>query len=218
METQDNGVLYTGVVDMEINAPDNEEGVIYGYAARYGNLDRNGNIIQKGALNGKKNQWVPLLWNHWSDVVIGSAWVSEDEKGMPYKAKFAIDSKSEEVRKIAEAKYSLVRDGHVRGNSIGFIPQKYDFRKKTLNGEEIIYRHIETLDLAEITICPVPANPKAGVKKLSLSQDEITDMIGPLQAEVQELRRQMEQLKTGQTGNNVRSDLDGLIRSRMRFF
>src|SRR5690606_13956079 len=102
-----NALVYGGVMDVEIHAPSDEEGIIYGYASWYGNLDRNGNITQRGALKGKKLK-VPLLWNHDHGDVVGSAEVTEDEKGMRYRAKLAIDSRSKTLRDRAEYVYALV--------------------------------------------------------------------------------------------------------------
>lgn len=212
-----NEMVYGGVMDLEINAPSDEEGVVYGYASWYGNLDRNGNIIQRGALKGKKLK-VPLLWNHDDGDVIGSAEVVEDEKGMSYKAKLAVDSRSQTLRERAEYVYALVKEGHVSGNSIGFIPTKYEYRKKKHEGEELIYRHIETLDLVEVTICPIQANPRARVEKHSFNPDAVAGLLQPLQAEIEELKSQMEALKSNRNDNPIQADLEATIRRRMRLF
>src|SRR5690606_38485600 len=92
-----NELVYGGVMDVAINATSDEEVIIYGYASWYGNLDRNVNIIQRGALKGKKLK-VPLSCNHDDGDVVGSAEVTEDEKGMRYRAKLAIDSMSQTLR------------------------------------------------------------------------------------------------------------------------
>jgi len=212
-----NELVYGGVMDVEINAPSDEEGIIYGYASWYGNLDRNGNIIQRGALKGKKLK-VPLLWNHDDGDVVGSAEVTEDEKGMRYRAKLAIDSRSQTLRERAEYVYALVKEGHVSGNSIGFIPTKYEYRKKKHEGEELIYRHIETLDLVEVTICPIQANPRARVEKHSFNQNEVLNLIRPLQEEMEVLKRQVEELKGHRNNNHITADLEATIRRRMRLF
>lgn len=212
-----NELVYGGVLGVEINASSDEEGVIYGYASWYGNLDRNGNIIQRGALGGKKLK-VPLLWNHDNGDVIGSAEVEDDEKGMKYKAKLAIDSRSQTLRERAEYVYALVKEGHVNGNSIGFIPTKYDYRQKKHDGEEIVYRHIETLDLVEVTVCPVQANPRARVEKHSFNPDMLSGLLQPLQAEIEALKGQVEALKSNQNDYSIPADLEATIRRRMRLF
>lgn len=210
-----NELVYGGVMDVEINAPSDEEGIIYGYASWYGNLDRNGNIIQRGALKGKKLK-VPLLWNHDDGDVVGSAEVTEDEKGMRYRAKLAIDSRSQTLRERAEYVYALVKEGHVAGNSIGFIPTKYEYRSKKQGGEEIYYRHIESLDLVEVTICPIQANPRAKVEKHSFNPDAVADLIQPLQREIELLKNQLEELKGDKS--SIPADLEAEIRRRMRLF
>jgi HK97 family phage prohead protease len=164
-------------VEVEIKADDTERGVIHGYAAYFNNIDRHGDIITPESLK-QKSVRVPLLLNHDTDDVVGHAVVTEDEKGYAYKGVLAVDSESDTLRERARYAYALVKEGHIRHNSIGFIPEQTEFAKRTVDGKERTVRLLKRNDLGEVSLVPVPANPKAenfAVK--GLSQDEMEALV-----------------------------------------
>jgi uncharacterized protein len=158
----------------EVKADEKEAGVVFGYAAFFGNVDRGHDILVKGSFK-KQNVKVPLLLNHDQDKVVGHAWVSEDEKGLFYKGILAINSESEGLRKRAQEAYALVKEGHVATNSMGYRALKTSFDRKTINGQQLTVRKIEQLDLAEVSIVTVPMNPQAQILSVKKYQEEMSE-------------------------------------------
>lgn len=151
------------VKSFEVKAAD-EFGTITGYAGVFDVLDRGNDILKKGAL-GKKSIKVPMMANH-HEGVIGHAIVTEDEKGLHYVGKLAVDSKSQKLRERAEEWYYAVKEGHVDRNSFGYIPLEAELVRKKINGREVIARELKRIDLVEVSIVPVPMNPYAGVSSV----------------------------------------------------
>lgn len=158
------------VKSFEVKAAD-EFGVITGYAGVFDVLDRGGDVLKKGALSGKKSIKVPMMANH-HEGVIGHAIVTEDEKGLFYVGKLAVDSKSQKLRERAEEWYYAVKEGHVDRNSFGYIPVAADLARKKIDGRDVIVRELKQIDLVEVSIVPVPMNPAAGVASVKTLLEE----------------------------------------------
>lgn len=169
----------------EVKASDTEEGVIYGYAAKFGNIDRANEIILPGSLL-RKDIKVPLLWNHNTNVVLGHAYITEDAKGYAYKGVFAINSENEDLRREARKYYTLVKEGHVDRNSIGYRVLDYGHERR--EGKTV--RVLKKLDVAEVSIVPMPCNPEAGVDAVKYAETEES-----LRRQLEELKLQMEEIK-----------------------
>ncbi|MBT1171365.1 HK97 family phage prohead protease [Bifidobacterium sp. SO4] len=135
---------------------DKGDGILTGYAAAYGNLDRQGDIITKGAFSeyARSGDSLPILWNHDADKpgnVIGSTTKAiEDEHGLLVTARLDLDNPT-----AAEA-YRLLKHGVIRGMSVGMIA-KHATRRQ--DGARII----DSAELLEISLTPTPANPRAEV-------------------------------------------------------
>lgn len=155
-ENVEHKAMHLAPVEVEIKASEDERGVINGYAAYFDNIDRHGDILKGGSLT-QKTVKVPLLLNHDTGDVVGHAIVTEDEKGYSYKGVLAVDSESDTLRERARYAYALVKEGHIRHNSIGFIPTD----TKLVKEKNRLVRHITGVDLGEVSLVPVPANPKA---------------------------------------------------------
>jgi HK97 family phage prohead protease len=168
----------------EVKAVDGERGMIEGYAAVFGNVDRHGDILMPGSLKHKRVK-VPLFWNHNPDMVVGWVVVTEDEKGYKYTGKLAVDSENEQTRKDAEWVYSHIKEGRVTQNSFGFVIEKGRWEKKKIDGEEKHVFLIEKADVAEVSVVPMAANPKAGVTMLKSARvEELEECIRRLEAEL----------------------------------
>jgi HK97 family phage prohead protease len=134
-----------------------------GYAASYGNVDSDGDIIEPGAFTKSINEGFPanrikVLWQHEPDEPIGRPIeMREDSKGLYVKARLS------NVEKGIEA-MELMRDGVIDRMSVGFsIPQG----KSSYGGDGI--RHIYEGKLFEFSLVTWPANDQAiitGVKTL----------------------------------------------------
>lgn len=141
----------TAMVDASADA-----GTFTGYAATYGNIDRQGDLIQPGAFSGtmRRGSEVPILWNHDANTpgnVIGrTIGTVEDEHGLLVTARLDLDNP------VAAEAYRLLRNGTVRSMSVGMLATQADSMP---DGTRII----REAELLEISITPTPANPQAEI-------------------------------------------------------
>lgn len=156
---------YLDIDQVEFKAMDDTSGVIEGYASTFGNIDRHGDIIAKGAFKGGTAK-VPVFALHDPAQTVGVGKVYEDEKGLKIDIKLAIDAKSENLRKRAEEYYDLARMGIVERMSVGFIPMETDFESRKIKGKEHVVRVIQKASLLEVSLVPIPANDKARVTQV----------------------------------------------------
>lgn len=137
---------------------------IAGYGSIFGNLDRGGDIVAPGAFaeslaSGRK---VKMLWNHWSDEVLG-VWdtLVEDEKGLRVEGRIASTAKGND---IAE----LLKIGALDSLSIGYRTLEEEFK----NGARIIKK----AELWEVSVVIFPMNELAtidAVKAADMSKREV---------------------------------------------
>jgi len=144
----------------------NVEGAISGYGARFGNEDLVGHIIAPGAFaktlrdlkaSGRK---LPLLWQHAMDRPIG-AWhtLREDEKGL------WVEGQLELATQLGREAQALVKAGALDGLSIGYRTAKGSVK----NGVRIL----EAIDLYEVSLVTLPANPLARVQRVKQAGGEL---------------------------------------------
>lgn len=160
------GIAYKSI-NLELKAAENEEGVIEGYGATFGNQDQVGDIIAPGAFtkairkNNRGELTVKMLWQHECDEPIG-VWnqLQEDEKGLKVKGRIITKTA------MGNDAYELVKGGAIDSLSIGFIPLKWDIdAKKNV-------RVIQEIELYEISLVTFPANTKAKISSVkSLPED-----------------------------------------------
>lgn len=136
--------------------PDAEKkfGYFEGYGAIFGNKDHVNDIIAQGAFveTLKKDGMPSLLWQHDSECVIGKFTEAyEDERGLYMKGEINLD-----VQKGLEA-YSLLKQGAMKGMSIGYLTQDYHYDQTTG------VRTLKKVKLLEVSIVTFPANDKAKV-------------------------------------------------------
>jgi len=152
------------VFNLEIkNIHDTEEERSFsGYGSTFGNVDRVGDIVEKGAFESsleqhKQNGTMPaMLLHHDLHRPIG-VWtkMEEDEYGLAVEGKL-----TKNVRDADEA-YALLKDGALHSMSIGYrvVREEYD-RKTGVN-------HLHEIALHELSLVTIPANAAAivgGVK------------------------------------------------------
>jgi HK97 family phage prohead protease len=132
-----------------------DDGAFLGMAAVYGNVDLQGDVIVPGAftrwLGGASGtRPIPLLWSHNPATPVGKGEVFDvPGKGLGIKGHLVLD-----VQLAREAR-ALMKAGAVTGLSIG-----YDVRDKEWAGS---VRKLTALDLWEVSLCSLPANPEARV-------------------------------------------------------
>ena len=132
-----------------------DNGIVEGYAAVFGNKDLGNDIIDPGAfkktINERKN--VPLLWYHQPPEVLGLVFeMEEDNKGLKSRSQINLDTQ------LGREKFSLIRQGAIKGMSIGF-----EAIKEAWDGT---VRRLKEIRLWEISLVTFPMNPLAQVTNI----------------------------------------------------
>lgn len=134
-------------------------GYIEGYASTYGNTDLGGDVVEKGAFTQTlmhNNSRIPLLRDHeyTTDALMGVAYLSDDEKGLPFKA--MMDLTDPAVASVYGKIKMMAEHGLKMGVSIGYNTIKSE------PGDNGI-RRLKELALHEISITPFPMNTEATI-------------------------------------------------------
>lgn len=141
-----------------------QEGTFKGLAATW-QLDRTGDVIERGAFAKSLAAWksrgarIPVLWQHDQSEPIGALRDAvETEEGL--------DVDGELVLAVGNAKraHMLAKSGAL-AMSIGFAVPKGG--SETRSG----IRFIKEIDLAEVSLVSVPANPGAIVREVKSARD-----------------------------------------------
>lgn len=132
-------------------------GYIEGYASTYGNTDLGGDVVEKGAFTQTllhNNSRIPLLRDHeyTTDALMGVAYLSDDEKGLPFKA--MMDLSDPAVASVYGKIKMMAEHGLKMGVSIGYNTIKSEPGDKGV-------RRLKELALHEISITPFPMNTEA---------------------------------------------------------
>lgn len=134
----------------QIKADVTEEGVISGYASRFGVEDQGGDTVVKGAYTKSLEQRSPkMLWQHDPSQPIGVWDAKEDEKGLFVTGQIAIKSTP------GRDAYELIKAGAIDGLSIGYQTAK---QEKNGNG-----RFLKELKLYEVSLVTFPMQIEASV-------------------------------------------------------
>jgi len=149
-----------------------EDGTFTGIASMYGVSDLEGDIIEKGAFTKtiRENPEVPVLWQHDEEEVIGLGTVSE--KGN----KIEITGKLDLEDPVAQNAYRKIKNGLVKGLSIGFMAVKKTFGEE--NGQFI--RRLQEIKLMEVSIVTFPAMTQAQITNVKAA-DELTQRVTALE-------------------------------------
>jgi HK97 family phage prohead protease len=186
--------------DAEFKVNAEEKGVIEGYASTYGNLDRQNDILMPGAFKAASGKRFPIFALHDPSKALGVGVVTEDEKGLKVKMKLEVDNAdSDTLRERAKEFYAMAKTGIIQKMSVGFITQEKEWEtRKEADGRERYIRKIIKGELLEISLVPIPANPKASIT--TVKQQEQPDKLVQLEARIKELEAK---LATAQPGDNA---------------
>lgn len=141
-----------------------DEGTFEGIASVYGVVDEVGDVVEKGAftrtikaIQSKAEPTIPILWRH--DSPIGKGTIEDTPKGLYIKGKLTLA--------VAQAKeaLALMKDGVVRGLSIGFRSNQ---TQEKLDDAGV--RHLHEVKLYEVSLTPFPACPGAEATKVKESE------------------------------------------------
>lgn len=146
--------------DFETKDAGGKLGTFRGYASTFDNIDRDDDVIVKGAFGAiEQPRRVKLLWQHDMREPIG-VWTElrEDAKGL-----FAAGELNLEVQRGREA-YALMKQGAIGDMSIGFRTIESDVVKSEgSSGRARNIRRLKKLRLYEVSLVSVPANPLANI-------------------------------------------------------
>lgn len=187
-----------------------DQGVIEGIAARWGEEDAYGDVIQRGAFADTLAQhradgtFPAMLWLHGQPCGVWEA-IEERDDGLYVRGRFALETET------GNQAYLHAKSGTTTGLSIGFV---YDKWEPGPNGALIVL----SVKLHEISLTPIPAAPRAritNVRSLEVPMDpEINENQNQNQntqpaAEVLELRSQVAELRSTVEELEVRSQRPG---------
>lgn len=147
-----------------------DERTFEGYAATFGNVDRHGEVIDKGAFAEsleKAADRVKVLWQHSEPLGMPLA-MREDRKGLYVKAKVS-------RTRLGDEALELMKDGVVDRMSIGYRVLEYGTPGK---GDNSV--HLAKLELLEFSPVTFPANDAAvitGVKEFARLDPRLMERI-----------------------------------------
>ena len=142
-----------------IKSDEKEKRSFKGVLSHYNNIDRDGDIIVKGAFFesiANKNV-VALLFNHQKDNPIGSLTLTETENGVECIGKL-YDCESGNIA------YELLKDGAISELSVGFCITEYDFIETGLSVKKGI--------IVEGSVVYMPSNPLAVITEVKTADSE----------------------------------------------
>ena len=163
---------------------DDEEGKVSGLLSTFGNIDLVDDVVEAGAfkrsLNSMKKagRGLKMLVNHSSNQragifpVGGKDGLKETDQGL-----FTPGAPLNLDTQTGHDAFSDAKFGLLDSFSIGFIPEKVEFVRKSIGGEKRMIRRILEARLMETSLVVFPANPKAAVTgtKSRWADEEIED-------------------------------------------
>jgi HK97 family phage prohead protease len=159
-----------GLAEIKFAAGDGAEARTFsGYGAVFNNVDSYGDVIDPGAFKKtlsdarKTNSWPAMLLQHGGfgfnadDMTPIGIWteMDEDENGLKVTGKLAGTQRGEEVYGLLK----MTPRPALNGLSIGYRARKFTMGTKA--GEP--RRRLHELELVEVSLVTMPANPKARV-------------------------------------------------------
>lgn len=151
-----------------VEVKDGDGGAIVGYASTFDRIpDAYGDVIAKGAFTDTLAKWaelgkpIPLLFGHRVDdpfMNIGAVYhAEEDDRGLKFEATFDPDSET------AQYCRKLVQEGRIHQFSFAF--DVLESGSTTLE-DGTKANELQKLEIFEISLVPIPANPFATVEEV----------------------------------------------------
>lgn len=146
-----------------------------GYGAVFGNVDSYGDVIASGAFKGtltahKKAGTAPLMLSQHggflgSDMTPVGVWtdIHEDEKGLWVEGKLAPTPRGQELYTLMK----MTPRPAIDGLSIGFMTKEFSLRTRPDEPR----RTLKAVELLEVSLVSMPANPKARVANVKSALD-----------------------------------------------
>jgi uncharacterized protein len=151
-----------------------ETGVFAGYGSVFDRVDSQRDVVVRGAfaatLDKRRPSDVKLLWQH--DVLEPIGVIEElfeDDIGLYVKGRLLLD-----VARAREA-YALLKEGVVKGLSIGYSPLRYSI------DPDSGVRMLKAVELWEISLVTFPANDAA---QITVFKDHAPDRLSYMQENI----------------------------------
>jgi len=140
-------------------------GTFEGYGSVFGNRDRDGDVVERGAFAESLKAGLPaLLWQHDQKSPIGRFdVVREDKRGLYVKGQLSMKGRGAEA-------YDLLKMGALNGLSIGFVTKEAS--RDAASGARTIMK----ADLMEVSLVTFPANELARVEAVKSQRKEFGTM------------------------------------------
>jgi HK97 family phage prohead protease len=153
------GMLPRKTLDCQFKAI-SDDGSFVLYAACFGNIDRQGDIIERGAFDNLeefvKAGWIALNHDQAGTPVGYPTEAVQDERGLKVSGKFHSTPKGQECRTIAKERMEA---GKLVPCSIGYVCKDESYEKQ----DGAMIRRIKKLSVYEASFVNLPANPEAAV-------------------------------------------------------
>lgn len=160
---------------------DEQKGIVVGLGSVFGNVDSDGDVIEKGAFSKtiqENRSRIKYLYQHRVDKPIGTMEsLKETTEGLEFVAKLAINTT------LGKDVFEMIKSGLLTENSVGFSTIKQQYSKS----DSVNY--IKEVKLYEISAVTFAANPLAvmqgfksadGVSKESLINEYLTERFDSL--------------------------------------
>lgn len=148
-------LIYKNTCGLSVKAIDDNYVFIKGYASTFGNVDRHRDMVIPGAFKASLAKRMPkMLKQHYMNDVIGVIDVAvEDEKGL------YIEARLPKANSMVKDLEPLLKMGALGDFSIGY---------NTVDSEVLDdgTRLLKELDLWEVSIVTIPANPEAKIESV----------------------------------------------------
>lgn len=137
---------------------DDEKGIVKGLGSVFGNVDSDGDIIEKGAYTKtiqENRSRIKYLYQHRLDQPIGTMKeLNETNEGLEFVSKLAIKTR------LGQDVFEMIKAGVITENSVGFATVKQQFNKS----DNVNY--IKEVKLYEISAVTLAANPLAFINEV----------------------------------------------------
>lgn len=149
-----------------------KDGSFAGYASVFHVTDSQGDVMEPGAFKAclrRRTEKFQLLWQHrWESPIGVVDAIFEDMHGLYIQGRLLM-----EVAQAREA-HALLKAGVIRGLSIGYSVQRAE--RDTRSG----VRHLQEVDLWEVSIVTLPANEAAQVTVVKAGTQAVCGLMAAL--------------------------------------
>ena len=177
-EVEHKTIMFKVIETKEATISGIKYGIIEGYASTYGNVDRGGDVIQRGAFKKclqkyvAENRPIKMLYQHSMMDIIGifpADKMMDDEKGLYCQGQINL-----EVQRGRET-YALAKQGAISDMSIGYSVDDGELIQDPKTGG--VVRQLKEVMLWEISPVGEPMNPDAKITEVKTSIKDLNALV-----------------------------------------